>query len=127
MKGIECIIVDDKGKIFSSKGIKLEKIGSSAGVIYNNYSDYDYYTDMKLSKQNLYNHQKRYSPNKPNSRNSTIFPLSNFVQSQIAYVLSFFVFAYELWKKCMVFFFVAPLEMILDFVLYNIYFIYVNF
>ena len=30
LKGIECIIVDDKGKIFSSKGIKLEKIDLSA-------------------------------------------------------------------------------------------------
>ena len=64
---------------YVDEGIKLEKIGSSAGVIYNNYSDYDYYTDMKLSKQNIHNHQKRYSPNKTNSRNSTIFPLSNFV------------------------------------------------
>lgn len=106
-------------------GIKLEKVGSNGSVIYHEYSDYDYYNDMKLSKQNLFHHQKRYSPNK-SLRNSNFFPLSHFVQSQITYVLSFFIFAYELWKKCIVFFFVAPIEMILDFFLYNMCFIYVT-
>ena len=91
-----------------------------------NIIDYSYYDDMKLSKENSnYNYQqKRSSPKTPHNPN--LFPLSNFIHYQFNYLFSFLMYVYELWKNTMTFFFLLPIEIILDFILYNLYFLYIT-
>ena len=96
---------------------------------YESIMDYSYYNDMKILKDESHGyfnyHQQRPSPPKT-PRSPNIFPLSTFINYQFNYLLSFFIYIYDLWRNTMTFFFLSPIEIILDFIVSYIYFIYVT-